>query len=93
MIARFYQNAHTVRESGHSCYVPKHDQNTRPGNAQVFPHSRPGARLTNAQTSLTQKLVPLLSKIRTKEPAVTVRFGWLSLRSTNAYVECYRWRR
>lgn len=26
------------------------------------------------QTSLTQKLVPLLSKIRTKEPAVTVRF-------------------
>lgn len=31
------------------------------------------------QTSLTQKLVPLLSKIRTKEPAVTVSLALVGL--------------
>jgi SCY1-like protein 2 len=79
MIARFYQNAHSVRESSHSRYILKHGQNARSGNAHVITRSRPGPRLTKAQTSLTQKLVPLLSKIRTKEPAVTVCFRWPSL--------------
>jgi hypothetical protein len=49
-------------------------------------------RLIEVQTSLTQKLVPLLSKIRTKEPAVTVRFGLFSLYMIDAYAKSHRWR-
>lgn len=72
-VARFHQNAHPVRESGHSRHILKHGQNARSGKCSGYRAST--ARLIIVQTSLTQKLVPLLSKIRTKEPAVTVRFG------------------
>jgi len=44
------------------------------------------------QTSLTQKLVPLLSKIRTKEPAVTVSRVNLSWFVISLHVSpCFRW--
>jgi len=88
--ACLHQDARSVRESSYSRYILKHDQYIGSGKCPGYFASP--LRLTKVQSSLTQKLVPLLSKIRTKEPAVTVRFGSLSFRLTIIYVEYHRWR-
>ena len=70
-IAGFYKNKNSFGESRDTGNISEHGEDTRPGRFSYYPSLRKDVSVI-FKTSLTQKLVPLLSKIRTKEPAVMV---------------------
>jgi len=82
-----YQDSDPECEGCHACYIFGHGQDAGPG-------SLTGAVIANVltlfQSSLTQKLVPLLSKIKTKEPSVMV---WLDCSCIRIELTMTRWRR
>lgn len=71
--AGVHENPDIDGEGGHFDHLPVHGKNSRPGLPCTLKFIFEGSY--DLQTSLTQKLVPLLSKIRTKEPAVMVRLA------------------
>lgn len=69
--ACIHEDTHIICKSGYPYHFPHDGEDPWPGLLLYHLWYSPTAKF-HPQSSLTQKLVPLLSKIRTKEPAVIV---------------------